>query len=95
MDFDKLYNKFKLEILEKHADMQPLSDELASIFHKLSTAIDQLLAKIGLRIIAEPQDLQYSLEDGENIQSLSAIIKQKDAEIAALSKNLKESEENL
>jgi hypothetical protein len=21
MDFDKLYNKFKLEILEKHADM--------------------------------------------------------------------------
>jgi hypothetical protein len=44
-------------------------------------------------MIVEPQDLQYSI-DLDNIQSLSAIIKQKDEEIATLSNNLKESEDN-
>jgi hypothetical protein len=29
MDYDKVYNKFKLEILEKHADGLPLSEDLA------------------------------------------------------------------
>ena len=29
MDFDKVYNKFKLEILEKHAETKPLSEDLA------------------------------------------------------------------
>ena len=29
MDYDKLYNKFKMEILEKHADSLPLSEDLA------------------------------------------------------------------
>jgi hypothetical protein len=43
-------------------------------------------------MIAEPQDFRNSLES-ENIQSLPAIIQQKDAEIAALRKNLKESED--
>jgi hypothetical protein len=29
LDFDKLYNKFRIEILEKHAEGQPLSEDLA------------------------------------------------------------------
>jgi hypothetical protein len=51
-----------------------------------------LLAKVGIRMIAEPQDLRNSLEN-EKILSLTTIIKQKDGDIAALSKSLKESEE--
>ena len=43
-------------------------------------------------MIAEPQDFQSSFEH-QNIQSLSNLIKLKDGEIAALSKNLKESDE--
>jgi hypothetical protein len=51
-----------------------------------------LLAKVGIRMIAEPQDLRNSFEN-EKILSLTTIIKQKDGDIAALSKSLKESEE--
>ena len=51
-----------------------------------------LLAKVGIRMIAEPQDLRNSLEN-EKILSLTTIIKQKDGDIAALSKNLTESDE--
>ena len=54
MDFDKLYNKFRIEILEKHAEGLPLSEDLAQIFQTLSKAIIQLLDKIGIRMIAEP-----------------------------------------
>ena len=28
MDFDELYNKFKMEIFEKHAETKPLSEDL-------------------------------------------------------------------
>ena len=40
MDYDKLYKKFKIKILEKHADSLPLSEDLVKIFQKLSTAIN-------------------------------------------------------
>ena len=40
LDFDKLYNKFKMEILEKHANNLPLSEDLAYIFQKLNTNIN-------------------------------------------------------
>ena len=29
MDFDKLYNKYKMQIFEKHSDSKPVSDGLA------------------------------------------------------------------
>jgi hypothetical protein len=29
LDFDELYNKFKMEILEKHGETKPLGEDLA------------------------------------------------------------------
>ena len=152
LDFDKLFNKFKMEILEKHAEGRLVSEELVQTFQKLYTTIDQLLARVGRRMVAAAQGGHSSLElevlqssiarmqalfesqfvggdedkpaklfesldqmksevissnnlNAESIASqisafankidiLTSLIKKKDGDIAALTKNLKESDEN-
>jgi hypothetical protein len=39
LDFDKLYKDFKFDILEKHAESKPLSEDLARIFQNLFSTI--------------------------------------------------------
>ncbi len=40
LDFEKLFAKMKLEILEKHAEGKPLSEDLVQTFLKLYSTID-------------------------------------------------------
>ena len=69
LDFGELFEKMKVEILEKYARGKLHSEDLVSNFQKLYSTIDQLLARVGKRVESVPQGCHFSLEH-ENIQSI-------------------------
>ena len=40
LDFEKLFNKFKMEIIEKQVEGELVSEDLVQTFQKLYTTID-------------------------------------------------------
>ena len=45
LDFEDLFNRIKVDILNKHARRVSFSEELVSGFHKLYLTIDKLLSR--------------------------------------------------
>ena len=72
LDFDELFNKFKIDILMKHAQGKPLSEDLVQAFLKLHSTIDSLLARVGRRMVVAAQGVQSSLQN-ENIAKMLSL----------------------
>ena len=68
LDFDKLFNKFKMEILEKQVEGKLVNEDLVQAFQKLYTTIDQILARVGRKMVAAAQGC-HSYFELENLQS--------------------------
>ena len=54
-DFEELFKNFKIEILEKQVKGKLASEDLVKTFQKLYSTIDELLAKVGKRMVAVVQ----------------------------------------
>ena len=69
LDFDSLFTKMKLDILQKHAEGNSVSEDLVQTFLKLYTTIDQHLTRIGRKVVAVAQGSQSALQN-ENIAKI-------------------------
>jgi hypothetical protein len=72
-DFDELFNKLKMEILEKQVKGKLLSADLVKTFQKLYSTIDELLAKVGKRMVAVVQG-SHSCSQNENFTKILTLL---------------------
>jgi hypothetical protein len=72
-DFDELFNKLKMEILEKQVKGKLLSEDLVKTFQKLYSTIDELLAKVGKRMVAVVQG-SHSCSQNENVTKILTLL---------------------
>ena len=72
-DFDELFNKLKMEILEKQVKGKLVSEDLVKTFQKLYSTIDELLAKVGKRMVAVVQG-SHSSSQNENVAKILSLL---------------------
>jgi hypothetical protein len=72
-DFDELFNKLKMEILEKQVKGKLLSEDLVKTFQKLYSTIDELLARVGKRMVAVVQG-SHSCSQNENVTKILTLL---------------------
>jgi hypothetical protein len=68
-DFEELFKNFKMEILEKQVKGKLVSEDLVKTFQKLRSTIDDLLARVGKRMVAVAQG-SHSSSQNENIAKI-------------------------
>jgi hypothetical protein len=60
-----------MKILEKQVNGKLVSENLVKTFQKLNAAIDLLLARVEIKIVADPQDVQSSQQNENLVKMLS------------------------
>ena len=72
-DFEELFKNFKIEILEKQVKGKLASEDLVKTFQKLYSTIDELLAKVGKRMVAVVQG-SHSSSQNENSAKILTLL---------------------
>ena len=73
LDFDKLFKNYKMEILEKQVEGKLLSEDLVKTFQRLYSTIDELLARVGKRMVAVVQG-SHSSSQNENVTKILTLL---------------------
>ena len=72
-DFDEVFTKLKIEIYEKNAKGNLISEDFVSTFQKLQATIDQHLARVGIKMVAVAQGCHSSLQN-ENVAKILTLL---------------------
>ena len=72
-DFEELFKNFKMEILEKQVKGKLASEDLVKTFQKLYSTIDELLGKVGKRMVAVVQ-VSHSSSQNENSAKILSLL---------------------
>jgi hypothetical protein len=72
-DFEELFKNFKIEILEKQVKGKLASEDLVKTFQKLYSTIDELLAKVGKRMVAVVQGSHSSCQNENSAKILTLL----------------------